>query len=186
MSSPITRKILVVEDDDATRRGLVALLRNAGYEVVSVNSIPDAKKALMTERPHLLITDIRLLAGPERASVAGHESEPDPAIVLTGFPDPVLEAEAQHLGADFMLKPATPSELMAIIERKFSDSKTSKLFIPADDGNGNISLLNCRRRSILPWSEILDVSYGGVRFAADKRSARHHAQVDVPNQHPER
>jgi len=166
MSSPLARKILVVEDDDATRRGLVALLRNGGYEVVAVNSIPDAKKALMTERPHLLITDIRL-GEYNGLQLLATNPNPIPAIVLTGFPDPVLEAEAQHLGADFMLKPVTPSELMALVERKFSDSKTFEPFHPGRRWRRK------RLTSELPAQvdraavRILDVSYGGVQFAAD-------------------
>ena len=166
MSSPIARKVLVVEDDDATRRGLVALLRNGGYDVVAVNSIPDAKKALVAERPYLLITDVRL-GEYNGLQLLATNPNPIPAIVLTGFPDRVLEAEAQHLGAEFMLKPVTPSELMAIVDRKFSDSKTFETFHPGRRWQRK------RLTSELPAQvdhaavRIVDVSYGGVRFAAD-------------------
>ena len=166
MNTQMARKILVVEDDNATRRGLVALLRNAGYEVVAVDSIPDAKKALVTERPHLLITDVRL-GEYNGLQLLATNPNPIPAIVLTGFPDRVLEAEAQHLGAEFMLKPVTPSELMAIVERKLSDSTTVETFHPARRWQRK------RLTSELPAQvdqaavRIVDVSYGGVQFAAD-------------------
>jgi DNA-binding response OmpR family regulator len=167
MSTQIARKILVVEDDNATRRGLVALLRNAGYNVVAVNSIPDAKKALVTERPDLLITDVRLGAFNGLQLLATNPN-PIPAIVMTGFPDRVLEAEAQHLGAEFVLKPVVPSELMAMVERKLSDATKIEIFHPARRWERK------RLASELPAQvdqaavRIVDVSYGGMRFAADR------------------
>jgi len=166
MNAPIARKILVVEDDSATRRGLVALLRNAGYDVVAVDSIPAAKKALVAERPHLLITDVRLGAFNGLQLLATNPN-PIPAIVMTGFPDRVLEAEAQQLGAEFVLKPFAPSDLMAMVERKLADTAPFDAFHPARRWQRK------RLASELPAQvdhaavRIVDVSYGGMRFAAD-------------------
>jgi len=167
MDPQIARKILVVEDDDATRRGLVVLLRNAGYDVVAVDSIPDAKKALASEHPDLLITDIRLGAFNGLQLLATNPN-PIPAIVMTGFPDRVLEAEAQHLGAEFMLKPVAPPDLLAMVERKLSDAPKLEIFHPARRWERK------RLASELPAQvdhaavRIVDVSYGGMRFAADQ------------------
>ena len=166
MTSSIERKILVVEDDNATRRGLVTLLRNAGYNVVAVSSIPDAKKALATERPHLLITDIRL-GEYNGLQLLATNPNPIPAIVLTGYPDRVLEAEAQHLGAEFMLKPVTPSELLAIVERKLSDSPPLETYHPARRWQRKQLTSELPAQVDQAVVRIVDVSYGGVRFAAD-------------------
>ena len=166
MSAQTARKILVVEDDNATRRGLVALLRHAGYDVVAVDSIPDAKKALVIERPDLLITDIRLGAFNGLQLLATNPN-PIPAIVMTGFPDRVLEAEAHHLGAEFVLKPVEPSQLIAMVERKLSEGAKPGIFQPARRWERK------RLASELPAQvdqaavRIVDVSYGGMRFAAD-------------------
>ncbi len=166
MNVRIARKILVVEDDNATRRGLVALLRNAGYDVVAADSIPDAKKALATEHPDLLITDVRL-GEYNGLQLLATNPNPIPAIVMTGFPDRVLEAEAQHLGAEFVLKPVTPTELMAMVERKLAGSTKFETFHPARRWERK------RLASELPAQvdraavRIMDVSYGGMRFAAD-------------------
>lgn len=167
MSAQIAHKILVVEDDNATRRGLVALLRNAGYDVVAVDSIPEAKKALASEHPDLLLTDVRLGAFNGLQLLATNPN-PIPAIVMTGFPDRVLEAEAQHLGAEFMLKPVEPTELMAMVERKLSEATKLEVFHPARRWERK------RLASELPAQvdqaavRIVDVSYGGMRFAAER------------------
>jgi DNA-binding response OmpR family regulator len=70
----------------------------------------------------LLITDIRLGAfnGLQllTMSLAG---PPIPAIVTTGFPDPVLEAQAREFGATFPLKPIQPAELLTLVKDLLRD-----------------------------------------------------------------
>jgi DNA-binding NtrC family response regulator len=44
-----------------------------------------------------------------------------PAIVVTGFPDPVLEAQARQFGATFLLKPFEPAGLVTIVEELLRD-----------------------------------------------------------------
>jgi FixJ family two-component response regulator len=166
MDPKMASRILVVEDDDATRRGLVALLRSAGYDVVAVDSIPDAKIALVAERPHLLITDIRLGAYNGLQLVATNPN-PIPAIVMTGFPDRVLEAEARHLGAEFMIKPIAPAELMAMVERKLSGNATFETVRPGRRWQRKRLASELPARVDQAAVRIVDVSYGGVRFAAD-------------------
>jgi len=45
---------------------------------------------------------------------------PLPAIVITGFADPCIEAEARALSADFMLKPISPIALLDRIAEKLA------------------------------------------------------------------
>ena len=54
------KKILLVEDDDATRVGLSTLLERAGYDVVATESVQEGRSALEDASPDLLITDVRL------------------------------------------------------------------------------------------------------------------------------
>jgi CheY-like chemotaxis protein len=120
----------------------------------------------VTERPHLLITDVRL-GEYNGLQLLATNPNPIPAIVLTGFPDRVLEAEAQHLGAEFMLKPVNPSELMAIVDRKLSDSTGVETFHPARRWERKRLISELPARVDQAAVRIVDVSYGGVRFAAD-------------------
>jgi DNA-binding response OmpR family regulator len=110
--------ILIVDDDGATRDGLAALLRGAGYNTLCASTVEAAFAALAAGQPDLLISDVRLegenglqlLAAPKRI----------PAIVITGFADPGLEMEARDLGGDYFLKPLAPSVLLARIAYRLS------------------------------------------------------------------
>ena len=59
---------------------------------------------LAESQPDLLITDVRLDAynGLHLVAMA---PRPIPAIVVTGFADPSIEADARRLGADYLVKP---------------------------------------------------------------------------------
>src|SRR5688572_27301045 len=53
-------RVLVVDDDRATRTGLSALLEQAGYSTFATGSFREAMSLLRTDPPDLLITDVRL------------------------------------------------------------------------------------------------------------------------------
>ena len=110
----VRKTILLVEDDDVTRLGLSMLLERAGYDVVATESVQEGRSVLDEATPHLLITDVRLGAFNGLQLIA-MSPRPIPAIVTTGFPDPVLEAEALQLGAKFLLKPIEPAGLLALV-----------------------------------------------------------------------
>jgi DNA-binding response OmpR family regulator len=108
-------RILLVEDDDATRGGLSMLLERAGYDVVAADGVPEGRRVLEEARPDLLITDVRLGAFNGLQLIA-MSRRPIPAIVTTGFPDPVLEAQARQCGAAFLLKPIEPAGLLILLK----------------------------------------------------------------------
>src|SRR5260221_5726339 len=112
-------KVLIVEDDLTTRRGLQQLLEAAGYETLTAADLKDGLEALKYWAPDLLILDIRLgeFNGLQILATAARGT---PAIVTTGFADPVLEADALKLGADFLVKPVSPSKLLALVEAKLT------------------------------------------------------------------
>ena len=109
-------KILIVEDDRATRMGLQELLRQAGYEAIIASDFRAGRRALEDERPDLLIADLRL-EGFNGLQLLHINPHPIPTIIVTGFPDDVLQAEARRMGADYLVKPVPPPVLLAAIER---------------------------------------------------------------------
>jgi DNA-binding response OmpR family regulator len=111
----IPRTILVVEDDSATRLGLELLLKRAGYDVVATHSVAEGQRALEEAAPDLLIADVRLGAFNGLQLIAMNPL-PIPAIVMTGFDDPVLEADARRLGAEYLLKPIVPAALLTLVK----------------------------------------------------------------------
>jgi len=108
--------ILVVDDDSAARTGLMALLKSAGYAVTGAASFEKATKALASSTPDLLVADVRLAAfNGLHLLHRSRETHPQMAsIVISGYPDPAIEREAQQAGAAaFLLKPLDPRAFLA-------------------------------------------------------------------------
>ncbi len=113
------RTILVVDDDEAIRAWLMRLLSDAGYHVVTAPSVEQGKKLLAAEDPDLLITDVRMGAFNGLHLLALSPATL-PKIVITGHDDPVVESDARRMGAEFLLKPVSPSDLLKIVEDKLA------------------------------------------------------------------
>jgi len=114
-------KILVVDDEDGMRGFLSTILTRAGYDVVVAESVKTGRAVLDEEvPPDLLITDVRL-GDFNGLQLLAMRPLPIPAIVMTGFPDPALEAQARQFGARFLLKPIVPAGLLTIVEELLRD-----------------------------------------------------------------
>ncbi len=110
-------KVLIVDDDRATRYGLSELLEGAGYDTVAVGTFEEAIRLLPSAPPDLLIADVRL--GPFNGlQLVISSPRPVPAIIITGFADPVLEADARRRGAEYVLKPIAPTRLLELVGPK--------------------------------------------------------------------
>ena len=152
-------KILIVDDDQPTRTGLAMLLVEAGYDTISASTVPTAIKLLAEEHPDLLLVDIRL-DEYNGLHVVATRPEPIPAIVLTGFADPSIEADARRLGAEFLLKPVRPAVLTALIQRLLADARVGRA-IPRRWPRKPV-LRDVRVDIDDAAVRMLDVSYGGV------------------------
>jgi two-component system cell cycle response regulator DivK len=156
-------RVLIVEDNDATRTGLNELLTRAGYTAQAARSFEDGIRAMREDPPDLLIADVRLgpynglqllVTGPKRV----------PTIIMTGFPDPVLEADARHLGAQFVLKPVSPAALLALVEKELAARPTQELSGPTRRWARKQVPGELAVRVEDATARILDVSYCGLRF----------------------
>jgi two-component system, cell cycle response regulator len=110
-------RILVVEDDRATRLLLTRTLVGWGYEVISATDGEEAWKILERDTVRLLLTDWEMprLAGPDlcRRLRAGNR-EYVYALLLTTHADAARLVEGLEAGADdFLSKPFNPGELGA-------------------------------------------------------------------------
>jgi CheY-like chemotaxis protein len=156
------RTIVVVEDEQASREGLLVLLARAGYRTIGAGTLKEARHILEEITPDLLIVDIRL-SGDNGLQLLAMARNPIPAIVITAFDDRTLAAEARNFGAEFMLKPVSPAALLAAIQRKVpatSDQPAgpSRRW-PRRRVSGDIAALVGDSPA-----RIVDVGYGGVRF----------------------
>jgi DNA-binding response OmpR family regulator len=159
----MAHKILIVDDEAATREGLAMLLAYEGYETVTASDVPAATHLLETEKPDLLITDVRLDTYNGLHLIAMART-PIPAIVLTGFADPAIEADARRLGAEYLVKPISRTTLCAMVARTLANAKDYGVFISARRWP------RTRVTVEMPFSvgdapaDVLDVSDGGAQL----------------------
>lgn len=165
----MTQKILVVDDDEAVLSGLLELLRRAGYRAVGARTLPAAKRALVDEAPDLLITDVRL--GPHNGlQLVATNPRPIPTIVITGYPDPTLEAEAHRLGAEFLIKPWVPADFLRLIAEKLSAITPARPVLARRWPRRRVTKPVVARVGS-SRARIVDVSYGGLCMEIDRTSA---------------
>jgi FixJ family two-component response regulator len=164
---PIRKRVLIVEDHEATRQGLRALLTNAGYEVDAAGTFAEARRALAEHPPDLLITDLRLGEYNGLQLVAAVPLG-TPSIVVTGFPDAVLGADALKLGAHYITKPIDAQSLMNLMDEALASAAERQLRSSTRRWDrkpvaGQVSALveNVPAR-------IVNVSYGGVGFEIER------------------
>jgi CheY-like chemotaxis protein len=154
-------RVLIVDDDPPTRMGLADLLDDAGYDSLPVGTFQEAIHIVRSDPPDLIITDIRL-AEYNGLQLVVSSPENVPAIVITGFADPVLETEARRRGADYIVKPVDPRALLGLVERKLSVGKTG-FHIRRQWERKQVSCgLNAEVGGLA--ARIVDVSYGGMRI----------------------
>ena len=113
---------LLLVDDDA---GLRALLRTT-FEVVDVeldeaDNAASAAASISARKPDAILLDIGMPGMDGLAYCRKLKADPEtrgiPVVLLTGS-DRGIEAEGMETGADaFLLKPFSPLELLAIVER---------------------------------------------------------------------
>ena len=113
MDAAVT-SLLIVDDDVSLLSALSRYLADSGFRVASSSVFEDAKEHISTDCPDVVITDVRLGAFNGLQLIA-MSPRPIPAIVTTGFPDPVLETEARQFGAKFLLKPIEPAGLLTLV-----------------------------------------------------------------------
>jgi two-component system response regulator RegA len=110
-------RILIVDDDIGYLTVTKVLLERGGHEVLIASTFEEGRRALRDETPDLLIADVRLGAFNGLQLIAmGHVRIP--SIVVSGFDDAVLQAEAHAFGADYLVKPVTAESLLGLIKRR--------------------------------------------------------------------
>jgi DNA-binding response OmpR family regulator len=109
-------KILIVEDDRATRKALQQLFEAEDFAVVAAENGADGLAAFRSAHPSFVILDLRMpqLGGQEVCRQIRRESEDVPIIILTASPDEISRVLLLELGADdYVTKPFSPKELLA-------------------------------------------------------------------------
>jgi PAS domain S-box-containing protein len=127
-------KVLLVEDEIATRSALERVIGDAGAEVVAVDSAQAAIDAFRQRPPDLLVGDIGMpgvdgyqMMRHLRALEQSAEQPPVPALALTAFASKADHERAHEAGFDRHLgKPVQPSELLSAL-RQLAGSRGTRL-----------------------------------------------------------
>ena len=163
----VPNRILIVEDHEATRQGLEALLTNAGFNVLSASTYAEGRRSLVEQTPDLLIADLRL---GEYNGLQLIASAPlaVPSIIVTGFPDLVLEAQAVKLGAHYVTKPIDAEALLRLIDATIASARKrqSRGSTRRWDRKPVAGTVAAQVEDV--QARLVDVSYGGVKFEIER------------------
>lgn len=114
----MTKRILIIEDQDDNRAIMRDLLNTAGYKLIEAVDGEEGIKLAQSERPDLILMDIQLpiLDGYEatRRIRALPELKSIPIIAVTSYALSGDDVKARAAGCDsYVAKPFSPRELLA-------------------------------------------------------------------------
>ena len=107
--------LVVVEDDAKLTDNLAEILRDHGFSLVIVRSIPEAER-LQALKPFAALVDLRLPGSPDGAALLriGQLFPSLPRLVMTGFPEAMPASEA---ATPVFAKPFSMGALIQTLDR---------------------------------------------------------------------
>jgi Response regulator containing CheY-like receiver, AAA-type ATPase, and DNA-binding domains len=123
-------KILIVDDELVICKSCEKIFRREGHDVKYVTSGKEAIQILESERFDVVFTDLKMIdiGGMEVLQTIKQKYPETIAIVITGFATIASAVETMRGGAfDFLPKPFTPSELLAVLDRALEKRKIISL-----------------------------------------------------------
>jgi two-component system response regulator FixJ len=123
LDEPPPREIHIVDDDDAVRDSMRALLESLGFYVHDYSSAVDFLCRGGEQSKGCLLLDLHMpaMSGIDLLEHMQSEGLKLPTIVITGRGDPVLRERALKSGALALIdKPVTDDALLGAIGRAFA------------------------------------------------------------------
>lgn len=110
-------RILVVDDDPSVLVVTKTILARAGFTVATAASVPDAEAVFLGEPCDVLLTDKNLpgATGFDVIERLRHHAPALPAILMTGYPEPLLGLRTPIQG--YLAKPFDSGKLVEAVER---------------------------------------------------------------------
>jgi two-component system, cell cycle response regulator DivK len=123
----MTKRILVVEDQEDNRRIIRDLLASAGFELIEAADGEAGVRLAETERPDLILMDIQLPVLDGHEATRRIKSNPElsaiPIIVVTSYALSGDDVKAMAAGSDaYVAKPFSPRQLLATIRQFLPES----------------------------------------------------------------
>ncbi|MBV9865484.1 MAG: response regulator [Abitibacteriaceae bacterium] len=116
----MSKKILVVDDEEDVIRIISSNLEAAGYQTIAANNGHEALERAATEKPDLILLDVTMpgMDGLEALRKLKETVVPDTAVVLLTAKSEKSDMKAGwDSGADlYLLKPFLPAELTQFVK----------------------------------------------------------------------
>jgi FixJ family two-component response regulator len=112
--------VIIVDDDQAMREALIALVRSAGLRVTAFASADEFLDQSVPAVPACLVLDVRMpgLSGLDLQEELATTSRQIPIIFLTGHADVPMTVRAMKAGAlEFLTKPFSDEKLLEAIRQ---------------------------------------------------------------------
>lgn len=141
--------ILVVEDNQATRQALAALLEEEGYRVSTAEGGVAALELAHKDPPGLVLSDVCMPAGDGFFLVGELRKRPEtedvPILLLSALDDTPRRVAGLDSGADdYLRKPVDPDELMARIRAHLRHYRRQRELLESSLTDPTTGLLNRR------------------------------------------
>lgn len=124
LSKVLSKRLLLVDDDENVRFALLPLLQEHGFEVQLAATVAEALKALADRKFDVLVSDLNVGEPNDGFQVvaAMRRSQPRSVIVLlTGYPAFASAVEGIHHEVDdYVVKPADYDALIKTLETKLA------------------------------------------------------------------
>src|ERR1044071_1751776 len=119
----MSKKILVIDDDNDMCLLLNRFLTRNGYEVAGMNNGQSALNWMKKNVPQLVLCDFRLddMTGVQLLGKIKEMHPSAPVIIITGYSDVKDAVEVMKMGAyDYITKPLLPDEILVTIKKALS------------------------------------------------------------------
>ena len=114
----MSRRILIVDDEQGVRSALGQLLEYEGYEVRTASSAAEGLATYDKWRPHLVFMDVKM-AGMDGLEALRHLRQADPratVVMISGHATIQTAVEATQLGAyDILEKPLDTDRILVLL-----------------------------------------------------------------------
>ncbi|GAB3599132.1 response regulator transcription factor [Angustibacter peucedani] len=155
----MTTTVLVVDDHQMVRAGLVTLL-SASEDVVVVGQAADGREAVAAVAelaPDVVLMDLSMpvMDGVEATRAITAASPSSKVVVLTSFSDRARVSEALGAGAiGYLLKDCEPPELLSAVRSAAAghvplDPRVARVLLPSSPGERPADALSAREVQVL-------------------------------------
>ena len=154
--------LLVVHPDPAALAEQLVCFQHAGCVAAGTTSFADARALVAAFRPDVLVTSVRIgeYNGIHLAILA-RMTHGAPTIVI-GDDDPVLEREAEQAGAQYVITPSDPSDLIAVVRRAAGSDSPPRRWTRVKP-HAPVAATAAGQSA-----RIVDISYGGIGLRLPK------------------